>query len=127
MSQFQHLLPFFHFTINIVLNYETISVVCFSFTLHFIKPYLKNWVFTYPEKTFQVFNELIFFSFASHMTASLFIAVGYFFLHKTLPLGQGTESAFIFPSLTDHYKSHLSIQCFILLTLSSFCPRFSAN
>lgn len=79
MSQFQHLLPFFHFTINIVLNYETISVVCFSFTLHFIKPYLKNWVFTYPEKNFQVFNELIFFSFASHMTASLFIAVGYFF------------------------------------------------
>lgn len=86
-----------------------LNVVCFSFTLHFIKPYLKNWVFTYRENlsSFQCID--FFSSFASHMTASLFIAVSYslqdnimqlliFFLHKTLPLGQGTESIGVYLS-----------------------------
>lgn len=84
-----------------------LNVVCFSFTLHFIKPYLKNWVFTYRENlsSFQCID--FFSSFESHMTASLFIAVlftgqhnaaSYFSLHKTLPLGQGTESIGVYLS-----------------------------
>lgn len=86
-----------------------LNVVCFSFTLHFIKPYLKNWVFTYRENlsSFQCIDFFFLFCkshdcFALHCCELLFTgqhnAASYFSLHKTLPLGQGTESIGVYLS-----------------------------